>query len=225
MGLDISTLVERARAIKATGGKPSGNSTSQGFKVRKNYGSLFVGAFCQSNVGDVTPNVLGAFCIDSGKPFDFNHSSCHGDDQLCMGRGPGYWHFNLNGLMSCLMRAHISGFMILWNRYPDEILSTQIIGERQYQKAVDLFVSATEELTGKVDYRHVYLNFTDIEVGLDGNNVVKTCPAALGAGFAAGTTDGSGAFGFQQGDTKVMIVFYSLILNVRCSNFVNFLSG
>ncbi|KAF3950101.1 hypothetical protein CMV_024104 [Castanea mollissima] len=170
----------------------------QGFKVRKNNGLPFAGAFCQSNVGDVTPNVLGAFCIDSGKPCDFNHSSCHGNDQLCMGRGPGY---------------------------PNEILSTQIIGERQYQKAVDLFVSATEELTGKIDYRRVYLNFTDIEVELDGNNVVKTCPAALGPGFAAGTTDGPGAFGFQQGDTKVMIVFYSLLLNVRCSNFVNFLSG
>ena len=104
--------------------------------------------------------------------------------------------------MSFLMRAHINGFVILWNRYPDEILSTQIIGERQYQKAVDPFVSATEELTGKIDYRHVYLNFTDIEVELDGNNVVKTCPAALGPGFAAGTT-----FGFQQGDTKVVIVF------------------
>ncbi|XP_030950874.1 neutral ceramidase 2-like isoform X1 [Quercus lobata] len=173
---NISTLVEKAKAIKATGGKPCGNLTSQGFKVRKNNGSLFVGAFCQSNVGDVTPNVLGAFCIDGGKPCDFNRSSCHGNDQLCMGRGPGY---------------------------PDEILSTQIIGGRQYQKAVDLFISATEELTGKIDYRHVYLNFTDIEVELDGNNVVKTCPAALGPGFAAGTTDGPGAFGFQQGDTKI----------------------
>ena len=40
-------------------------------------------------------------------------------------------------------------------------------------------MSATEELTGKIDYRHVYLNFTDIEVELDGNNVVKTCPAAV----------------------------------------------
>ncbi|KAL4650337.1 hypothetical protein ACB092_01G080400, partial [Castanea dentata] len=164
------------RSSNHTGGKPCGNSTSQGFKVRKNNGSLFAGAFCQSNVGDVTPNVLGAFCIDSGKPCDFNHSSCHGNDQLPMGRGPGY---------------------------PNEILSTQIIGERQYQKAVDLFVSATEELTGKIDYRRVYLNFTDIEVELDGNNVVKTCPAALGPGFAAGTTDGPGAFGFQQGDTKI----------------------
>ncbi|KAI3816938.1 hypothetical protein L1987_10723 [Smallanthus sonchifolius] len=73
--------------------KSHGRSTmwsSQGFKVRKNDGgSLFVGAFCQSNVGDVSPNVLGAFCTDTGLPCDFNHSSCNGNDKLCVGRGPG----------------------------------------------------------------------------------------------------------------------------------------
>ncbi|PON60589.1 Neutral/alkaline nonlysosomal ceramidase [Parasponia andersonii] len=173
---DIGELIKKAQTIKATGGKLCGKTTSQGFKVRKNDGSLFVGAFCQSNVGDVTPNVLGAFCSDTGKPCDFNHSSCNGDNQICLGRGPGY---------------------------PDEILSTKIIGERQFQKAVDLFMSATEQLTGKINYRHVYLNFTNIEVELDENNVVQTCPAALGPGFAAGTTDGPGFPGFQQGDKQI----------------------
>lgn len=96
--------------------------------------------------------------------------------------------------------------MIICNRYPDEILSTKIIGERQFRKAVDLFTSAKEELTGKIDYRHVYLNFTNIEVESEENKVAKTCPAALGPGFAAGTTDGPGAFGFQQGDSKVSII-------------------
>lgn len=105
------------------------------------------------------------------------------------------------------------------NRYPDEILSTKIIGERQFQKAVDLFASAKEDITGKIDYRHVYLNFTDIEVELEGNKVAKTCPAALGPGFAAGTTDGPGAFGFQQGDTKVHFIefdssFFHLLLKI-----------
>lgn len=95
------------------------------------------------------------------------------------------------------------GIVILHNRYPDEILSTKIIGEKQFQKAVDLFNSAQEELPGKVDYRHTYLNFTDIEVELDRNIVVRTCPAAIGPGFAAGTTDGPGLPGFQQGDMEV----------------------
>ncbi|XP_042051451.1 neutral ceramidase 2-like [Salvia splendens] len=165
-----------ASRIKATGGQSCSKTASQSAKVRKNDGSRFVGAFCQSNVGDVSPNVLGAFCLDSGKPCDFNHSSCHGNDQLCVGRGPGY---------------------------PDEILSTKMIGERQFQKAVDLFTSAGEEIAGKIDYRQTYLNITDIEVVLDNKQVVKTCPAALGPGFAAGTTDGPGVFGFQQGDTEI----------------------
>ncbi|KAK2660844.1 hypothetical protein Ddye_007377 [Dipteronia dyeriana] len=173
--IDNEKSNEKTEKIKATGGSRCGKTTSQGSKVRKNDGSLFVGAFCQSNVGDVTPNVLGAFCTDSGKPCDFNHSSCHGSDLLCVGRGPGY---------------------------PDEILSTKIVGERQFQKAVDLFKSASEKLSGKIDYRHVYVNFTDIEVELNGNKV-KTCPAGLGPGFAAGTTDGPGVFGFQQGDTEI----------------------
>ncbi|KAJ4834311.1 hypothetical protein Tsubulata_014209 [Turnera subulata] len=175
----IRTLMKKAQTIRATGGQPCSKTTSQSFKVRKNSGgSQFVGAFCQSNVGDVSPNVLGAFCKDSGKPCDFNHSSCHGDDTLCVGRGPGY---------------------------PDEILSTKIIGHRQFDKAVDLFMSATKELNGKIDYRQVYLNFTNIEVEFNGS-LVRTCPAGLGPGFAAGTTDGPGAFGFQQGDTEPAIL-------------------
>lgn len=173
---DVGKLVTKAQTIKATGGQTCSKTSSKECKVRKNDGSLFVGAFCQSNVGDVTPNVLGAFCTDTGRPCDFNRSSCNGNDLLCLGRGPGY---------------------------PDEIRSTKIIGERQFQKAADLFTSAAEKLTGSIDYRHVYLNFTDIEVELDGSKKVKTCPAALGPGFAAGTTDGPGLFGFQQGDPKI----------------------
>lgn len=36
--------------------------------------------------------------------------------------------------------------------------------------------------------------------------MVKTCPAAMGFGFAAGTTDGPGAFDFKQGDDKVLAI-------------------
>lgn len=87
-------FLKQASRIKATGGQSCSKTASQSAKVRKNDGSRFVGAFCQSNVGDVSPNVLGAFCLDSGKPCDFNHSSCHGNDLLCVGRGPGYFDYN-----------------------------------------------------------------------------------------------------------------------------------
>lgn len=73
---------------------------------------------------------------------------------------------------------------------------------------MDLFNKASEKLSGKVDYRHAYLDFSQLNVTIakegGGSEVVKTCPAAMGFGFAAGTTDGPGAFDFKQGDDKVM---------------------
>lgn len=47
--------------------------------------------------------------------------------------------------------------------------------------------------------------------GGDAAEVVKTCPAAMGFAFAAGTTDGPGAFDFKQGDSKVNGSSVSLI--------------
>ena len=38
----------------------------------------FVAAFGQSNEGDVSPNTKGAHCLDTGKPCEFNHSTCGG---------------------------------------------------------------------------------------------------------------------------------------------------
>ncbi|CAN1329118.1 Neutral ceramidase 2 [Linum perenne] len=140
----------------------------------------FVSSFCQSNCGDVSPNVLGAFCTDTGLPCDFNHSTCGGKNELCIARGPG--------------------------SYPDEFESTRIIGDRQFRKAVELFKEATEELTGEIDYRHTFVDLSQLEVIVPkqggGTETVRTCPAAMGFAFAAGTTDGPGAFDFKQGDDK-----------------------
>ncbi|OEL17298.1 Neutral ceramidase, partial [Dichanthelium oligosanthes] len=173
-------LIRLASSYKASGGRQiSGSSITRRIRITQQNKPKFVSAFCQSNCGDVSPNVLGAFCIDTGLPCDFNHSTCNGQNELCYGRGPGY---------------------------PDEFESTRIIGNRQFLKAVDLFNSASEEVQGKVDYRHTYLDFSQLEVNVPtstgGQQVVKTCPAAMGFGFAAGTTDGPGAFDFKQGDNK-----------------------
>jgi hypothetical protein len=71
--------------------------------------------WCQQHVfclccaaGDVTPNILGTFCLDSGLPCDTGTSTCNGNNQLCVGRGPAY---------------------------PDDVKSTEIIGQRQADKA------------------------------------------------------------------------------------------
>ncbi|XP_031249754.1 neutral ceramidase 2 [Pistacia vera] len=176
-------LMKLAASFKPLHGQPATRYMSVASRVRTSLEQAkkpqFVSAFCQSNCGDVSPNTLGAFCTDSGLPCDFNHSTCNGKNELCYGRGPGY---------------------------PDEFESTRIIGEKQFRKAVELFSKATEQLKGKVGYRHTYIDFSKIEVSLPnvggGTEVVKTCPAAMGFAFAAGTTDGPGAFDFKQGDDQ-----------------------
>ncbi|XP_022150923.1 neutral ceramidase 2-like [Momordica charantia] len=187
-------LLERAASFQSRPGRPATRILSVARRVRNVLRQAdrpqFVSAFCQSNCGDVSPNVLGAFCIDTGLPCDFNHSTCGGKNELCYGRGPGY---------------------------PDEFESARIIGERQFRKAVDLFNKASEKLTGKVDYRHSYVDFSQLEVSLlkqgGATEVVKTCPAAMGFAFAAGTTDGPGAFDFKQGDDKGN-PFWKLVRNL-----------
>ncbi|KAJ7959748.1 Neutral ceramidase [Quillaja saponaria] len=176
-------LLELASSFQSLPGRPVPRTMSVARRVRGDLRQAdkpqFVSAFCQSNCGDVSPNILGAFCIDTGLPCDFNHSTCGGKNELCYGRGPGY---------------------------PDEFESTRIIGERQFRKAVDLFSKASEQIKGKIDYRHAYIDLSQLQVKMSkekgGSTVVKTCPAAMGFAFAAGTTDGPGAFDFKQGDDK-----------------------
>ncbi|KAI4305113.1 hypothetical protein L6164_028499 [Bauhinia variegata] len=186
-------LLELAASFQSPPGKPVTNTSSVARRVRgvlkQNGKPKFISAFCQSNCGDVSPNVLGAFCIDTGLPCDFNHSTCGGKNELCYGRGPGY---------------------------PDEFESTRIIGERQFKKAVDVFNAASEQIKGRIDFRHAYIDFSNLEVTISRGGapeVVKTCPAAMGFAFAAGTTDGPGAFDFKQGDDKGN-PFWNLVRNV-----------
>jgi hypothetical protein len=84
-------LIRLASSYEASGGReiPSSSITRR-FRSTQQNKPKFVSAFCQSNCGDVSPNVLGAFCIDTGLPCDFNHSTCNGKNELCYGRGPGY---------------------------------------------------------------------------------------------------------------------------------------
>ncbi|KAG7132693.1 Neutral ceramidase 2 like protein [Verticillium longisporum] len=62
----------------------------------------FVAGFSQANVGDVSPNVLGAWCEDgSGERCKFKDSTCsNGRSQHCHARGP-YFTEKDNGAKSC----------------------------------------------------------------------------------------------------------------------------
>lgn len=49
----------------------------------------FVGAFASTNLGDVSPNIMGAKCKLSGAPCDINTSSCPEGKGPCVASGPG----------------------------------------------------------------------------------------------------------------------------------------
>ena len=141
----------------------------------------FVAAFASSNLGDVSPNTMGAKCIDTGLPCNGTMSSCNGRCEKCIAFGPGE-----NG---------------------DQFQSTQIIGDKQFRMALNLMQQAEENrketaVEGEiVDFRHSFVDMSQLEVTLEDGRTVRLCSPAMGYSFAAGTTDGPGMFGFLQGTT------------------------
>jgi len=135
----------------------------------------FVAAFANSNLGDVSPNTQGARCIDTGAPCDLVGSTCgDGKVQNCIASGPG----------------------------KDMFESTLIIGTNQYLKAKELYAAPGMKLAGPVDSRLRYEDFSNYQINRKDGTSVHTCPPAMGFSFAAGTTDGPGAFNFKQGDVS-----------------------
>lgn len=49
----------------------------------------FVGAFCSSNLGDVSPNIMGPKCSISGNDCDLLTSKCPQKEGECFASGPG----------------------------------------------------------------------------------------------------------------------------------------
>lgn len=143
----------------------------------------FVGGFSQANVGDTTPNVLGAFCDDgSGQMCSFENSTCgDGKSQSCHGRGPEFQKLDL-GVSSCyeIGRRQSSGAIAAYNAMSTS--STPVVGS-----VVRSF--------------HFYHDMRFWRFQLPDGREAQTCPAALGYSFAAGTSDGPGAFDFTQGDS------------------------
>ncbi|CAL5867365.1 uncharacterized protein PFLUO_LOCUS1581 [Penicillium psychrofluorescens] len=138
--------------------------------------------FSQANVGDTTPNVLGAWCEDgSGEECSYKESTCGGSNEACHGRGP-FFRVKDNGAKSCFE-----------------------IGKRQFAAAKQLYDDQVNTpITGSsfVKSFHVYENMNGFEFTSPFNgSAMKTCYAALGYSFAAGTSDGPGAFDFTQNAT------------------------
>jgi len=138
----------------------------------------FVAGFSQANVGDTTPNIEGAYCEDgSNQQCRLNDSTCGGKSQDCHGRGP-FYGLNDGGHKSCYE-----------------------IGKRQFQGAKNILDSAQfTAISGNVRSFHTFVDFSNFTFTLSNGSVVRTCPAAMGNSFAAGTSDGPGAFDFVQND-------------------------
>jgi neutral ceramidase len=74
-------------------------------------------------------------------------------------------------------------------------------GRQQFEVAKRLFLTATEEVSGPIDFRHTRVDFSNVTVGADG---ARTWPAALGISFAAGSSEDSvpvPAVGIREGLT------------------------
>ncbi|KAF2215767.1 hypothetical protein CERZMDRAFT_120048 [Cercospora zeae-maydis SCOH1-5] len=141
----------------------------------------FVAGFSQTNVGDTSPNVLGAYCESGeqeGQQCDFKTSLCGNKTQPCHGRGP-YFGRDDSGTASAFE-----------------------IGSRQFEGARNMFDNATawQPVKGQVvKSLHQFVDFSNYRFQLQNGTEVRTCPAAMGYSFAAGTSDGPGAFDFKQG--------------------------
>jgi neutral ceramidase len=139
-----------------------------------------VAGFSQSNMGDVSPNVLGAYCEDgSNSRCSLENSTCgDGRSQYCHARGP-FFRKNDNGASSCFE-----------------------IGRRQFEGARRVYDQLDENpkpVVGPwVRAFHSFHNMSDFRFTLPNGTEVRTCPAALGYSFAAGTSDGPGKFDFTQ---------------------------
>ncbi|GLY97902.1 hypothetical protein Acsp02_51560 [Actinoplanes sp. NBRC 103695] len=85
----------------------------------------------------------------------------------------------------------------------DQFENTRIIGQLQASRAEQLFESATEELSGPIDARGRYVDFSDIQVEprfTPDGQPHRTCPGALGQNFTAGAEDGPGPPIVDEGD-------------------------
>lgn len=86
-----------------------------------------------------------------------------------------------------------------------DVETTQIMGDRQLQVALQLFNHAEEALHGPIETRQVYVDLSDysIENSFTQSGPQKTCPSAYGYSFAGGSSeDGGGHFLFREGMTE-----------------------
>lgn len=138
-------------------------------------------AFASTNLGDVSPNTRGPHCEFSGKVCDQEKLLCKLPKERCFASGPGRDMFD----------------------------STRIIATKLFQTAMKVLNEPGEDMTGPLGIKHQYVKMPEQEASpfdpvtetFNTSSKVYGCLPAMGYSFAAGTTDGPGAFDFKQGTT------------------------
>ena len=147
-----------------------------------------VAAFCSANLGDATPNIMGARCRDTGAPCDVDTSTCPGASK---------WPWSNKTVMRNEQCSSVGPGR-------DMFESCAIIARRQVAKAEALLAGEDDApfktLQSHVRVRHQFVtmpgsNVTDWRTGEAKGTL---CEAAMGQAFAAGTIDGPGMFDFSQ---------------------------
>jgi neutral ceramidase len=102
----VQASSKRSSSSKRSKDKSRSSSTSSSSSTSDNTG--FVAAFVQPNHGDTSPNIQGTFCGVTRQKCDVTTSTCAGDNQKCLGRGPAW---------------------------PNDLKSTEVLGMRMANKA------------------------------------------------------------------------------------------
>ncbi|XP_053612724.1 neutral ceramidase isoform X2 [Plodia interpunctella] len=139
-------------------------------------------AFASTNLGDVSPNIKGPRCEFSGKRCDQETLLCKLPKERCFASGPGR----------------------------DMFESTKIIATKLFDTAMTVLKQPGEDLTGPLGIVHQFVEmpleqvhpYDPVTETFNTSVNVSGCLPAMGYSFAAGTTDGPGAFDFRQGTTS-----------------------
>ncbi|KAK0558626.1 hypothetical protein OC844_005007 [Tilletia horrida] len=160
--------------------------------------NTFIAGFSQASVGDTSPNTLGARCPD-GSDCNNQHSTCATDKKVKMPFGP-----NVT-VSTCLGRGPGFGDEVALAQSPTgsyDWKSNQVIAQKQVDAAASIMKKPLDKLAkvqGVVNSVKLNVDMSKFAFTLPNGTAAETCAAALGYGFAGGTTDGPGVADFQQG--------------------------
>ncbi|PNH01132.1 Neutral ceramidase, partial [Tetrabaena socialis] len=210
----------------SNGSHAGGGSGGGGAGGLVRFGPGFVGALAQASVGDTSPNTQGAFCLDTGLPCDAATSTCNGRNELCHGRGPAWPDDRTSAAIIGARQFEAARLLYASSEQTHSTCAVRLcagscpcVGRNPCLTGCRLSDPSAPQLplSGTLDFRSAYLDMAKITI--DSNSTfrrggpagwksprasagARTCPPAMGMSFAAGTTDGPGAFDFTQGDTK-----------------------